>query len=141
MQVLMTILGVGLSVTAIFCMVIYPLYYAGLLTLNTKRALMFVGRIGGSSPAKAQFTGCSGTMRRIMRFEGCSEVEFALGVELEEGKMVVELVDVKKKTLLMSLDAQDPIARVAVDRTARYELRHRFTGATGKCELRWAKTA
>ncbi len=107
------------------------LYNQGYLVLQSKSAVSFVGAKRGTS---ARFTGCSGYIKRIVRFKAEGTYTFVLDAELSKGDMSVELLDPAKHTL-MRLDPANPSASVTVEHKKKYVMILRFASATGRYTL------
>ncbi|MCH5188450.1 MAG: hypothetical protein J1F63_08605 [Oscillospiraceae bacterium] len=114
----------------------YILYMQGFMVINTKRAVMFVGSIRGKSNCKAKFTMCSGSMKRVIRFEESRAYNFSLKHELQNGKMAVNILDSSKQPMI-TLDSNNIKARLNADKKQRYYLVFLFKSATGSYELSW----
>lgn len=69
----------------------YILYMQGFLVINSKRAVMFMGSIRGKSNCKARFTMCSGSMKRVIRFEENRTYNFSLNSKLTSGERPSDL--------------------------------------------------
>ena len=109
----------------------YRLYQSGLMILNCKSALSFVGKNRGLS---ASFTGCSGYIKRILRYPDARSCTFTLTQHLTAGCMQAEIYDAQKK-LLLTLDESRPSGAFLAAPNARYTLVFRFHKASGSYEL------
>ena len=118
-----------LAAVAVVC---WLLYDQGYLIMQSKSAVSFVGSQRGNS---ARFTGCSGYIKRIVRFREEGRCTFALDAELSKGDLSVELLD-GDKNQLMRLDCANPRADVTVEQKKKYTLVIRFASATGSYTLR-----
>ena len=114
----------------------YILYMQGFLVINAKRAVMFMGSIRRKSDCKAKFTMCSGSMKRVIRFEEDKTYNFSLNSKLTSGEMEVKILDSSKQPVI-TLDSNNPKANLDADRKQRYYLVFLFESATGSYELRW----
>ena len=112
---------------------LYFLYIRGFLILNSKRAVVFVGK---KCCKEASFTSCTGQIKRIVRFREDAETSFAFSCELTKGTVAAELYD-RKKTLLLRLDSETPSGKIAVKKDQRYLLVFRFDHASGAYVLDW----
>ena len=128
---LLGLMGLGMGI------VMYLLYINGWMILSFKSAVSFAGSRGGKS---ASFTGCSGSIRRIVRFSGDGVYTFALESVLSKGSMRVTLLDPDKREILC-LSSEQPRGTVVLERKKRYRLVLRFRSATGRYGLRWDKAA
>ena len=113
--------------------VMYLLYLNGWMILSSKRAVSFVGSRGGRS---ASFSGCSGSIRRIVRFSESRMYTVSLDSALTKGTMTAALLDPDKKEILC-LTSDQPSAVVEIQAKKRYTLVLRFRSATGRYELSW----
>lgn len=116
--------------------VFYILYVQGVLIVNTKRAVMFVGSIRGKDNCRANFTSCSGYMKRVIKFKESKTYSFVLHSELEKGEIEVKILDATKQPI-MTLNHIKQTAMIAVDKKRRYYLIFTFKSASGKYELKW----
>lgn len=121
--ILCLVMGVGM----------YLLYISGWMVLSSKRAVTFVGSRGGKA---ASFSGCSGSVRRIVRFSEDRVYTFMLDCALTKGSVTIVLLDPDKKEVLR-LSGEQPNMAVALERNKRYTLVVRFEAATGRYGLRW----
>ena len=117
--------------------VMYLLYINGWMILNSKSAVTFFGSKGGKS---ASFSGCSGSVRRIVRFPGDGVYSFVLDCALTRGDMTVSLLGPDKKELLC-LSSSDPERAVCIEKKKRYTLVISFRSATGRYDLHWDRAA
>lgn len=120
-----------LCIVAIIC---YGLYLCGLLTVQSKRAIVFIGYIRRDGSSKASFTSCSGFLKRVLRVKEDKIYDFVLKDELSDGVLSVELLN-SKKELLMKLDRENKTARILIKSKTRYYLVVKFKSATGSYEL------
>lgn len=104
-------------ITIFICLGIlfYILYMQGLMVINTKQAVMFMGSIRGRSNCKARFTMCSGSMKRVIRFEDSRTYNFSLKHELQNGEMAVKILDSSKQPVI-TLDSNNIKARLNADK-------------------------
>ena len=113
--------------------VMYLLYINGWMVLSSKSAVTFVGSRGGKS---ASFSGCNGSIRRIVRFSESRVYTFSLDCALTKGSMTATLLGPDKQELLC-LSSDHPSAAVALEKKKRYTLVLRFQSATGRYGLHW----
>lgn len=116
--------------------VFYLLYSNGYMVVSKKRALMFVGSIGGVRNCKATFTSCNGQMMRVVRFKESRLYAFTLHTELTAGEMAVELLDSDKK-VIMELNSENQTGSADINCKKRYYLVFRFKATSGSCEFEW----
>ncbi|MBQ7098262.1 MAG: hypothetical protein IJO05_00880 [Oscillospiraceae bacterium] len=121
--ILCLVMGVGM----------YLLYISGWMVLSSKSAVTFVGSRGGKA---ASFSGCSGSVRRIVRFSEDRVYTFMLDCALTKGSVTIVLLDPDKKEVLR-LSGEQPNMAVALERNKRYTLVVRFEAATGRYGLSW----
>ena len=107
------------------------LYDRGLMVLNSKRAVSFVGSNRGR---RASFTACTGTIRRILRFSESKTLRVVFSPVLSHGSVALELLDSQKQPLLR-LDESCPTGSISVEKGKRYHLVFRFQSATGEYTL------
>jgi hypothetical protein len=112
-------------------LIMYRLYQSGLMILNCKSALTFVGKNRGLS---ASFTGCSGYIKRVLRYPTARSCTFTLTQDLTAGCMQAEVYDARKN-LLLTLDERRPSGAFLASANARYTLVFRFHKASGSYEL------
>ena len=113
--------------------VMYLLYRNGWMVLSSKSAVTFVGSNRGKA---ATFSGCSGSIRRIIRFSDDREYRFSLDAALTQGDMSVFLLGPDKKELLR-LTVGEPRAAVNLEQGECYVLVLCFRSATGRYALQW----
>ena len=107
------------------------LYQNGLMVVNSKRAVSFVGSDRGR---RASFTACTGTIRRIVRFPQSKNLRMVFSPVLTKGSVAVELLDDRKQPLLR-LDETCPTGSISVKKGQRYYLVFHFQSATGEYSL------
>lgn len=112
-------------------LIMYRLYQSGLMVLNCKSALTYIGKNRNLS---ASFTRCSGYTKRILRYPTDRVCRITLEQELTRGYLQAEVYDAQKKQLL-TLDAQCPTGSFRAAPNARYTLVLRFHKADGRYEL------
>lgn len=112
-------------------LIFYRLYQNGLMILNCKSALTFVGKNRGLS---ASFTGCNGYIKRILRYPSSRTCAFTLTQHLTTGCMQAEVYDAQKN-LLLTLDESHLSGAFLASANARYTLVFRFHKASGSYEL------
>ena len=107
------------------------LYRNGLMVVNSKRAVSFIGSDRGR---RASFTACTGTIRRIVRFSQSKNLRMVFSPVLTKGRVAVELLDSRKQSLLR-LDEARPTGSIFVEKGQRYHLVFHFQSATGEYSL------
>ena len=113
--------------------VMYLLYINGWMVVSSKSAVSFVGSRGGKA---ASFSGCNGSIRRIVRFSESRTYTFSLDSALTMGSVTAALLDPDKQEILC-LSANQPSMAVEIQAKKRYTLVLRFRTATGRYGLRW----
>ena len=113
--------------------VMYLLYRNGWMVLSSKSAVTFIGSNRGKS---ATFSGCSGSIKRIIRCKEDREYRFFLDAALTKGDMSVSLLGPDKRELLRLTESM-PQGAVTLEKGARYTLVLRFRSATGRYVLQW----
>ena len=113
--------------------VMYLLYRNGWMVLSSKSAVTFIGSNRGKS---ATFSGCSGSIKRIIRCKEDREYRFFLDAALTKGDMSVSLLGPDKRELLR-LTESVPQGAVTLEKGTRYTLVLRFRSATGRYALQW----
>ena len=117
-------------------LVFYVLYTQGILVVNCKKAIMFVGSIRGNTSCRADFKSCSGYMKRVIKFKRSGAYFFMLDSELEKGELEITILDSSKQTVLILNHIQQS-GTIEVDERQRYYLVFSFKSASGKYELKW----
>ena len=118
-----------LVITAIY----YILYINGYLVFNNKKALTFVGSKRGN---KASFSSCTGTLKRVVKFDTDKICKVTLDCQLSKGEMSARLLDSAKREI-MHLTSVNQTAAVNVEKGKRYYLVFDFKSASGSYELKW----
>ena len=117
----------------IMAIVFYWLYTNGYFVINAKRALLYVGSMGGK---KATFTSCTGYTKRVIKFRESGEFHFHLDATLSKGELTMELLDSAKQCIL-KLDSVNTSGVTPIDAQKRYYLVFRFQSASGSYLLTW----
>ena len=121
--ILLIIMGIGF----------YFLYINGYLVTNAKRAVMYIGSLGGR---KASFSSCTGYTKRVIKFKESGSVHFNLALEISKGEVTMELLDTNKQCILQLSNTQ-PSSVIQIDAKKRYFLVFRFKSASGSYLLTW----
>ena len=114
----------------------YLLYINGFLTIQAKRAVLYVGSPGGT---KARFSACTGYLKRIVRFKDSAAYRIVLDSELTAGDISVEFLDLAKQPVLR-LNGSTRNGIVNAEKRKRYYLVVRFQSAAGSYTLSWDKS-
>lgn len=120
----------------LFIIGFYFLYVNGYLTINSKKAIRFIGSIRGNGRCVARFKSCDGYLKRVVRFKENRTYNFFLDCEMYKGYMTVELWD-KNKHKLICLKDNMQNAGVNVQKKKSYYLIFRFKAATGSFDFSW----
>lgn len=124
------IVGVGIVI------MLAALYYGGVLTLQQKRALLFIGT--GSFKKRcfgASFTDCTGFTRRMLRVKESRSYGFFLTGHIQAGSVCATLQ--AQGTALAALTTDSPTATVFLEKGKCYRLEVRFRHASGDYQLEW----
>lgn len=126
----------GYIIGIVILLAALALYYGGVLTLQQKRALVFIGT--GSFKKRcigASFTGCTGFTRRVLRVKESRSYGFFLSGHIQEGSVCATLQ--ASGTPLATLTAGSPTATVFLEKGKCYRLEVRFQNASGDYQLEW----
>ena len=126
---------VGLALAAAAGAGMYGMYRQGFAVSKSIRALVFLFQPGAAGDT-ASVDSCSGWVRHAGRFRESRQYAFSLDAQLSKGDVEVSLLNGKKQELL-KLNRWAPTGSIELDGKSRYYLQWRFSGATGKCALRW----
>lgn len=118
----------GILILFLLGAVFYVLYAEGLMAVNAKRAVLYVGTDRGK---KARFSSCTGYVKRVLRFREGREYRVAFACALTEGEVSLEILDRKRRPLL-TLDRETPGGRILAERRKRYYLVVHYKSATGE---------
>ncbi|MDD3369690.1 MAG: hypothetical protein PHP50_12565 [Lachnospiraceae bacterium] len=124
----------GVIICGILC---YILYSYGYITVQTKRALMYIGTVGwGRNLSGAKVKGCTGHTRRVIRFPESRVYHFLLEYGITDGSVVIEIKSKDKQELLV-LDQDKKEGSIMVEANRKYYLVVSFQHADGKYEVTW----
>ena len=124
---------VFILIAAILAAIYYLLYINGILAINSKRAVRFVGKDHGNS---ASFSSCDETIKRVVKFPESRQYTFVLNSELSKGQMNVELFDFEKKHMFR-LTQGDSKKTADIQKGKRYYLVFNFKYASGKFDFHY----
>lgn len=116
--------------------IFYLLWINGYMVLNTKRAVLFVGSARGDHRCKINFISCSGSVKKVIKFNESRSYIFHFKNIITRGTVSVELLN-KNKEVKLKLNPSIPTGVLIVDRKERYYLVLRFDKADGEYELTW----
>lgn len=125
-------LVLALAVLLLLSLLIWVLYRNGYLVIQNKTAVSFAGSFRGT---RASFSGCTGTLRRIVNLDA-GEHRFELAVELKKGEFSIELWN-EQATSLLTLTQDAPTAVITLGQAARCTMVVSFEKATGKYAVAW----
>lgn len=126
-------MGKTLLLVVLLGIALYALYLGGFMTLQSKRAVLYVGSLKGNS---ARFSSCTGYSKRILRFRESRPYLVDFNCSLTGGDVTAEILDSDKETVV-SLPCGTQSASIAVQKGKRYYLVIRFRSATGSYTLGW----
>ena len=126
-------MGKTIIVLLIIGIVFYILYINGLLSIQSKRAVLYIGSLKGNS---ARFSSCTGYSKRVIRFRDSRRYCVVFDCELSKGDVSVEILNSAKQTMVC-LNSGIPNGIINVEKGKRYYLLIRFQSATGRYTLRW----
>ena len=113
--------------------VFYLSYINGILAIQSKRAIVYIGSLKGN---KAKFVSCTGYTKRIIRFEENKTYRIVLNTELSAGKLSITFLDSEKNNLFsLTRNAENGV--IYAEKGKRYYLIVRFKSATGNYVLKW----
>lgn len=124
---------IPIALLVIMGIAFYFLYINGYLVTNAKRAVMYIGSLGGR---KATFTSCTGYTKRVIKFRESGSVYFNLELEITKGEVTMELIDATKQCILQ-LGNTHRSSVIHIDAKKRYFLVFRFKSASGSYLLTW----
>ena len=107
------------------------LYNSGYMIVKSLSAVTFVGSPKGTG---ANFTSCSGYIKRIVRFKESGTLHYYLDAELSKGDIFVEILDSKKQSIA-KLTRENNHASISVENRKKYYLVVNFISATGRYSL------
>ena len=123
--------------TALFLLLmggsLWGLYAHGLIAVQSKRAMLFMGSVRGGN---ARFSGCTGYVMRRFPVKESRAYRFEMNLTLSSGEVWMELQDRNKKTLLR-LDHRNSSGEVYLERGEKYRLVIRYKRASGEHRLTW----
>ena len=114
-------------------MVFYLLYINGFLTIQSKRAVLYIGSIRGNS---ARFSSCTGHTKRIIKFKDSKTYRVVFEPVVADGSISIEILDSAKQQIIC-LDTINRSGNIYAEKGKRYYLLVRFKSATGRYTLNW----
>lgn len=130
-------LGISLFLLLIFVCP-YFLYRNGLLQIKCTRAIGYIGSVGNSykNYHKATVIGCSGSIRRVLKFKENREYGFILNSDISKGVLNVNILD-SNKNIILRLDDKTKQVSITIHQKEKYYLIIKYTKVDGKYELSW----
>ena len=126
-------MGKTIILLLIIGIVFYLVYINGFLSIQSKRAILYIGSLKGNS---ARFSSCTGYSKRVIRFRDSRIYCVAFDSELTKGDVSVEILNSAKQTVAC-LSLNTPNGRIDAEKGKRYYLLIRFQSATGRYILSW----
>ena len=120
----------------VVCVLTYLLYLNGYITIQNKKALMFVGKNGFiDRHCYAKFSACTGRLKKVIRFKEKRQYAFTLDCKLEKGEVKVTLYGADKKPVFV-LTPENPSAVIDAD-LGRYYMEIEIYKAYGSYDISW----
>ena len=114
----------------------YLLYLNGYITIQNKKALMFVGKNGFiDKHCYAKFSACTGRLKKVIKFKETKEYTFTLDCKLEKGEVKVTLCDPDKNTVFIL--TPDNTSAVVDAKYGRYYMEIEIYKAYGSYDISW----
>ena len=126
-------MGKTIILILIIGIVFYLLYINGFLSIQSKRAILYIGSLKGNS---ARFSSCTGYSKRVIRFRDSRAYFVVFDSDLTKGDVSVEIVNSAKQTMIC-LNSSIPNGIINVEKGKRYYLLIRFQSATGRYTFSW----
>ena len=118
---------------------LWLLYDNGYMLMQSKRALTFVGSgIGRQSHFGFQFTGCTGSVSRVLRVKESGTYTVTLDSRLSKGSVRFLLLDGAKAPVLV-LNPEKEQGGIYLEHGKRYFVRMEFDHASGDSRACWVK--
>lgn len=116
----------------------YLLYINGYFQLKFTRAIVYMGSMGNlyKNYHKATIVGCSGSIKRRLKFKKNKESIFILNSAISKGTLTVNVLD-SKKNIILTLDNENKTGHIMVNQNERYHLVIKYDKADGNYELNW----
>lgn len=120
---------------------LFALYYLGVLPFSRKRATMFFDTsFRKRRYVGASFVSCVGRMQRILRMRTDGEYVFHFASTLRKGAVTVQILN-SEKVPILELSKETPNDRIYLERGKRYYILTNFIYASGAYELSWEQEA
>lgn len=114
------------------------LYVNGYMYVQNKRALVFYGDMPAKNSSSVSFTGCTGTVSRVIKCREPGIYRFESEGRTSKGSVCIQILDGGKIPLLI-LDDNNRSGKLAMMPGQRYYLLLRFLSASGDCKVHWEK--
>lgn len=115
---------------------IYVLYVNGLCAIRAIRAVSFFGNLTKYGVCKATVAGCSGYIKRIIKFNENGIYQYILESNIKKGDLEVRIFDTKKEQKIV-LNKEHPKANITVKGKQRYYMLVNFQTVTGTFTVSW----
>ena len=107
------------------------IYNSGYMIVKSLSAVTFIGSPKGTG---ANFTSCSGYIKRIVRFKESGTLHYYLDADLSKGDIFVEILDSQKQSIA-KLTRENNHASISVENRKKYYLVVNFISATGRYSI------
>lgn len=116
---------------------IYLLYINGYIPVQSKRALVFIGSMGGGrKQCSASFQAATGTIQRVIRWKEPKAVTFCFTGNITKGSVNVFVLNRGKQVMLV-LNSDCPTGTLYAQPKERYYLKIRLEKAKGDYQISW----
>ncbi len=120
----------------LFGLLFYLLYINGYISLRTVSTLYFFGSANLYRNCSAKFTRCSGSIKRILKFNDTRLVTFTFDSNINEGSVDLFILNKDKETVL-TLNSDNPTGTLTIQAKERYYIKIKFCRASGNYKLNW----
>ncbi len=125
-----------LIILAVVSVAVYLLYTNGYITIQNKKALMFVGKHGFMDKrCSAKFSSCTGRIKKIIIIKENRQYSFNLNCTLEKGEVKITIRNPQKKDVLV-LTPKTPDGTIDAE-IGKYYMEIEIYKAYGSYELTW----
>lgn len=115
--------------------VLYFLWINGYMSLNVKRAMLYIGK-RGKNYRGATVDSCSGYVKTVFKVKESRNYQFALDLTQEKGNIFVEIHGSNKECAEI-FDYNNKEKTIFLDCNKRYYLKFNYKQATGNVKLSW----
>ena len=125
-------------IPAVLVIVFYILYVNGLMVISVKKALFFRGDSLGvmKNSTRAEFSSCSGYLKRILKFKETGVYEFRSQMEIESGSAAIVIVD-DKGIPVVTADSENTSQRAQIEKGRKYHIIVKLKKAKGRYAFSW----